>query len=225
MIKWNMTPDSPAPPGGDWASPLLSSGPPTIHPEGPSTRLQVAEAGQLRTPSPAPPCPAGIFLTPSCHTPLPEDAVLLPLSRGTQSVPPQALPPRPSDRPCTHPPPHAEHLHRPRVWSAQPPSWRPPLHRATPTAGSRLPLSKPALGHFPTQGPTMALSAWLVKFKFPNLASGFLPYLATSSSGRHHCLPPSPTCRPCSHLITPHHPTSIPTLRPFPQAPQPDPPR
>ena len=87
-----------------------------------------------------------------------------------------------------------------------------------PTAGSRLPLSKRALGHFPTQGPTMALSAWLIKFKFPNLASGFLPYLAassSSSSGRLHCLPPSLICRLCSHLITPHHHATL-LSPPFP---------
>ena len=81
----------------------------------------------------------------------------------------------------------------------QPSSWQPPCPRATPHSWRQTSLTALALGHFPTQGPTMALSAWLIKFKFPNLASGLLSLIWPLFP---HLLPPPLICILCSSLPT-----------------------
>lgn len=122
----------------------------------------------------------------------------------------------PSSRPVWLPlpkssPPHAEHLHQPYLVflalllaAPSPPSHIPQL---TADAG----LSNPALGHFPTQGLMMALSAWL--FKFSNLTFGRLFYVAPSSWGGLHCVSLSPLPAASAHTssLPTRHAILVPT--------------
>lgn len=204
---------------GAWASSHLSSGSPqfTLRDPGPDSRwLRLGNCG------PCPPtlsCPraltglalsqAGIVLTPSCHPLLPVDVVLLSLRQGVGGV---HLP-----RPFLHAPlaalaqvlcptnaPASSGLPALLLAAPSPPSHTPQLVQTS--------LTTLALGHFPTQGPTMALSAWLIKFKFPNLASGLLSLIWPLFPRGLHFLPPPLICILCSSLPTTVPPGFLPPL-------------